>query len=342
MAKPMKTLSDANLVLALGLAATGCTVGRSADAIDPSDLAWPREGARVALERVIDAQSVGRKGKVLRWITGRARPEVFHRPYGVAWDGDSLLVTDPAAGRVIRVSPRGRIEESPGGALDGPIGVAVCPAGIVVTDSRTGHVSLLDRNLRPVRRIAEHLERPTGVACGEDRVFVVETGRHRVLVLEPGDLGDDDPEGEQSSLGGRGEGPGEFNFPAAIALNDGSLWVGDTLNFRIQRLDATLGGFLGDFGSLGDSPGEMPRIKGLSIDASGHIWVSDAHLDQVSLYRPDGTFLMDLGRRGSQAGEFSFPAGIAAHTDGRVAVVDSLNRRVQIFRLVTPRSVEAG
>ena len=37
---------------------------------------------------------------------------------------------------------------------------------------------------------------------------------------------------------------------------------------------------------------------------------------------------------GDEPGRFSFPAGIAAHPDGRIAVVDSLNRRVQVFRLV--------
>jgi hypothetical protein len=43
---------------------------------------------------------------------------------------------------------------------------------------------------------------------------------------------------------------------------------------------------------------------------------------------------MNLGGTGVEPGEFSFPSGIAAHPDGRVAVVDSLNRRVQVFRLL--------
>jgi DNA-binding beta-propeller fold protein YncE len=217
----------------------------------------------------------------------------------------------------------------------------VCPPWIVVTDSRAGNVWLLDRDLQPVRRLAERLERPTGVACDERRIFVTETGRHRVLVIESSDpVGNDRV--SPRSFGGRGDDPREFNFPTAVALSEASVWVGDTLNFRVQRLDAKLGSFLGGFGALGDSPGEMPRIKGLAVDAAGHVWISDAHLDQVALYRPDGAFLMELGGSGSQAGEFSFPAGVAAHPDGRVAVVDSLNRRVQVFRLVERPVVEAG
>ena len=65
----------------------------------------------------------------------------------------------------------------------------------------------------------------------------------------------------------------------------------------------------------------------------GNLWVSDAHLDQVALYRGDGTFLTSVGGSGSEPGQFSFPAGIAAHEDGRVAVVDSLNQRIQIFKV---------
>ena len=136
--------------------------------------------------------------------------------------------------------------------------------------------------------------------------------------------------------GGRGAGPGLFNFPAALSLHAGNLWVGDTLNFRVQRLDAIRGEPVGTFGRLGDAAGEMPRIKGVAVDAAGILWVSDAHLDRVALFRPDGTFLTDIGGKGELPGEFSFPAGLAAHPDGRVAIVDSLNRRIQIFRRVGP------
>ena len=46
-----------------------------------------------------------------------------------------------------------------------PIGIAACEAGIVVSDSRRGDLTLLDRNLQPIATLVENLERPTGVAC---------------------------------------------------------------------------------------------------------------------------------------------------------------------------------
>ncbi len=295
----------------------------------PDDLVWPPGNPHVRLERLIQLtdSSAGGLGKFLSWFSGRKRTPLFERPYGVAWLGDDLLVTDPGARRVVRITPRDQAVTSPEGAFETPIGVAVCSQGLVVTDASAGKVALYGPDMKRVRWIAQGLERPTGVACVGERVFVVETGNHRVMVGEP--------DGSWRSVGERGGEIGEFNFPTSVAVARGSLWVGDTLNFRIQRLDEISGVFDDMFGKLGDAPGDMPRIKGLAVDRLGNLWVSDAHLDRVSLYTSEGDLLMSLGGTGVDPGQFSFPAGIAAHPDGRVAVVDSLNRRVQIFRLLS-------
>ncbi|GAF98788.1 unnamed protein product, partial [marine sediment metagenome] len=168
--------------------------------------------ARIVLERVIDGQAIARSGgKLVRWITGSTPNRALERPYGIAWDGDDLIVTDPGAGRVIRISRKNKVKTSPAAVFDTPIGVAVCPSGIVVTDARLGRVTLLDHKLRRVRDLADGLERPTGVACAESRVYVIETGAHRILALDPSRHSDP---GIDLAWGRRGSGPGEFNFPA--------------------------------------------------------------------------------------------------------------------------------
>jgi DNA-binding beta-propeller fold protein YncE len=282
------------------------------------------------LEQVIQLQesSAGGAGGFLRWASGGGDTVIFERPYGVAWDGEDLLVTDPGAWRVVRIDPRGKLTVSPEGTVENPIGVAVCQDGVVVSDASAGKIVLLGPDLRRIDWIAEGIERPTGIACEGNEIFVVETGKHQVLARQP--------DGTWRVIGERGGGEAQFNFPTSVTVDNGWLWVGDTLNFRIQRLDAESGDFYHDFGHLGDSAGDMPRLKGIAIDGSGRAWVSDAYLDRVSLYTPDGVLLMSLGRTGVEPGEFSFPAGIAAHPDGRVAVVDSLNRRVQVFRVLEP------
>ncbi len=316
------------LVLAAGaLAIAGCASSQRVARTDFSTLEWPTGNPRVRLESVIRSRhDLGRRD-VFSWVVGRRAEALFTRPHGVAWDGEDLIVTDPAARRILRIGKGGQVKFSPVGVVEEPIGVAACSRGLIVTDVGSGGVALVDRQLRFVRWLAEDLDRPTGVACHGEVVWVVETGAQRIVAL----AGDG-----RRSFGQRGAEPGEFNYPTAAAFGNGRLYVGDTLNFRIQSLDPETGTALDSFGRLGDAPGEMPRIKGVAVDKSGHVWVSDAFLDMVSIYSADGGYLLGIGRQGIGPAEFAFPAGIAAHPDGRIAVVDSLNRRIQVFRVVEP------
>jgi hypothetical protein len=314
------------LILQIGL--VGCAY-RALEHGSSAGLEWPAGDPRVRLQTVIELDE-GKDSaglRILKWLGADEVGRRFRRPYGVAWHGDAVLIADPDAALIARIAPGGKIQFSPAGLFDQPIGVASCPQGIVATDAVAGRVALLDDDLRLVRWLSEELLRPTGVSCSDERTFVLETGRHRLVVIEP--------DGTRTILGGRGDGRLEFNYPSSIVVHEGFFLVGDTLNFRVQRLDVATGAYEAEFGRLGDAPGETPRIKGLAVDRDGNIWVSDAHLDRVSLYDAKGELLISLGGNGIEEGRFSFPAGIAAHADGRVAVVDSLNRRLQVFNLLT-------
>ncbi len=306
----------------LAVLCTACSVTTS-----QSPPTWDTSGARIALQRVIATQrdTASPSRMVMALATGRTDEPLFQRPYGIAWDGADLLVTDPAAHRVVRIGAK-TTTTSPDGAVEDPVGIAVCGDSIAVTDARGGAVALLDHTLRRRRWLANALARPTGVACSAGEFFVVETAAHRVVVLDAAGI-------VQRTIGARGDGTGQFNFPTSIALAGQKLFVGDTLNFRIQQFDRATGVYLASFGSIGDSAGEMPRIKGIAVDAEQRIWVTDAHLDQITLYSIDGQFLSALGRTGQQPGELAFPAGIAISAEGLVAVADSLNRRLQVFRV---------
>lgn len=315
----------------LVLALVACTSGGyQKERQDYDDLAWPQNDPRVKLDSIIrlDATRQGAARRVADHLTGVAGPSVVARPYAVVWSEDDLIVTDAAAGRVLRLTSDGRIDSSPDGIFESPVAVAVCDERILVTDSGAGGVAALNRHLDRVEWLVEGLDRPTGLACGGGQLFVVETAQHRILILEDGAV--------VGSVGARGEGEGEFNFPTAVTLTDEMLWVGDTLNFRVHVIDRLSGEPLRNFGTLGDAAGNMPRTKGLAVDSVGRLWITDAHIDQVAMYSPEGEFLMSLGGSGAEPGRFAFPAGVASHPDGRVAVVDSLNARVQIFRLVEP------
>jgi sugar lactone lactonase YvrE len=307
---------------------------------DPSStgpiLVWPPGEGRVQFEGEIRLRSdleVARS--TLRNVfKGKDDSPLFTRPYGLAWDGDALVVADPGAQQVIRIDLNGKIWVSTGSHFEFPTAVAACEQGIVVSDARAGRVVLLDRQLRPKAKLAESLHRPTGVACTRGRIFVVETGNHRVLML--------DDDGATRSIGSHGIAVGNFNYPTSIVLDGSTLWIGDALNFRVHRYDLTKMEFVSTFGRLGDSEGEMPRPKGIAVDRFGNLWVSDAHLDSVSLFSPTGDYLMSIGGTGAAPGRFAFPNGIAAHPDGRVAVSDSFNRRIQIFRTLATEGMPDG
>jgi len=317
-----------SILLAVGLTlATACATHRSAELSTEEEFGWPEENPRVLLESVIPLDHrEGRGGKLLRWLTEEPIAEAFLRPYAVAWDGDDLLVTDPDSGLAARIDRRGKVHTTSRGLFDQPIGVAACEQGIVVSDSRIGGIALLDRDLRLIGWLAQNLSRPTGITCDGGRIFLAETGAHRIVVL--------DPDGARRTIGERGNEPGQFNYPTSLAYDEGILFVADTMNFRVQRIEAETGRFLDAFGEIGDAPGAMPRLKGIALDRAGHLWVADGYLDRVSLFDAAGALLISIGGTGNEVTEFSFPAGIAAHVDGRVAVVDSLNRRLKVFRVI--------
>ena len=293
------------------------------------DWSWPEENPHLRLESLLDLEvSPGRWSVDAQQAV--AAGAAIGRPHGVAWVGDDLIVTDPEAGRVLRIDAQDRVLHSQRNLLLNPLGVTQCSFGLVVSDPATGRLALLDSELVFTRWIAEDLQRPTGIACDGDELWVVETGAHRLTVLKPS--------GIRRHIGQRGGGEGEFNFPTAIRLDGDDVLVGDTLNFRVVRLQRSTGRFISSFGELGDNPGQTPRIKDLAVDVAGQVWVTDAHLDRVSLYTAQGRLLLSLGSRGRGPAEFSFPAGLAAHGDGRVAVVDSFNRRIQIFRVLVGES----
>jgi len=281
---------------------------------------------RLVVERVLEGAR-GPQGWIRRWLTGSTPEPILDRPFAAEWDGEDLLVADPGSAAVVRIDARDRVRaRTPAGMFASPIGIASCGGQVIVADSRLGAVLSLDRDLQHARPIAAGLGRPTGVACGGDRIFVVVTGEHRILEIQLAT-------GEQRSLGRRGAAPGEFNFPTTIAVDGETILVGDTLNFRVQRLDRESGKNIQSFGRLGDASGETPRIKGLAVDERRRVWVSDSLLDQVAVFSDSGNLLCDFGGTGSEPGYFAFPAGIAAASDGRIAIVDSLNRRIQVVQI---------
>src|SRR5262249_54398911 len=84
-------------------------------------------------------------------------------------------------------------------------------------------------------------------------------------------------------FGGEGDGPGEFNGPAALDVDAaGDDWVADERNERIEQVEQS-GKIIAKFGSEGSGPGaiELGFPMGLLAGPDGAIWVSDSPDDRV-------------------------------------------------------------
>ena len=105
---------------------------------------------------------------------------------------------------------------------------------------------------------------------------------------------------EQSDLvANRSKSPGAFHFPAFVDVGpDGTVYVSDGMNFRIQAFDAN-GAYLFHFGFHGDTPGGFARPKDLAIDSEGQVYVVDAAFNNIQIFTAKGELLLAFGAIGS-------------------------------------------
>ncbi len=148
-----------------------------------------------------------------------------------------------------------------------------------------------------------------------------------------------DPKGNPiSTFGGFGNSDGKFNDPWGIAVDtDGSIFVADTFNHRIQKFDAS-GNFLFSWGTPGVSadPGsERSTVffgpRAIIFDNNGHLLVSDTGNKRIQVFDREGNYVAQFGQTGTGNGEFNEPVGLAVDATGNVYVADIWNQRIQVF-----------
>jgi DNA-binding beta-propeller fold protein YncE len=305
------------------------------DAPAAGALTWPSPPARtrVRFVRTLDPKSVRGKPSVfsrfVRLVIGGGEEPHMKQPYGIAVGPDRKLYVADTFGRAIHVFDVAKSQYSSiKVAGDSLIGVGIAGSRLFVTDSAAGRILCLDPKGHVLWTLGskEGLMRPTGLAVGNDRVYVVDTVGNRVVVVNFAG-------GVVHFFGQRGDGPGQFNFPTNIARGaDGRLYVTDAMNFRVQVFDGN-GRFLRAFGHLGDGPGDFDKPKGIALDSDGHVYVVEGMSDRVQIFDESGRLLLQFGESGSGDGQLWLPSGIAI-ADDVVYVADAANRRVEVYQYV--------
>ena len=320
----MKPSVAAVVLLALvTVAFVGC-VTQPKVAPAPAEAAFyplPPDPPRIQfLTSISTSQDVGAKKKsgFAQFILGEEEEPVHgpYKPYGIAMHDGKIYVCDTKALVIdvfdLKNSSFYYFGNSGQGKLRKPINIFIDPATgeKYVADPVRQQVVVFGPDDNYVRAYGTAFEsKAVDVAVWEGEVFVVDVGSHQIDVYDKvsGNL--------LRRIGERGPEPGHFNFPSNIAIDaEGNLYVSDSFNFRIQKLDRN-GNVLKVIGEVGDAPGTFTRARGLAVDRDGILYVVDAAFELVQLFNKDGRCLMWFPSGGEDPGALVLPADIYINYD---------------------------
>lgn len=195
---------------------------------------------------------------------------------------------------------------------------------------------------------AGQYQQPADLDVGPDgSIYVVDTGNHRVQRL--GADGN-----AQVAIGGIGQSEGRFaqppgttDGPWGVAVGpDGSVYVADTWNHRIQKFDRDLN-FVKAWGEPYIPGQELTPLllfgpRSIAIDADGNLLVADTGNGRIVKYSPEGKPLATFGKKFSLAenpeakpgdgdpalDELWEPVGVTIGPDGDIFIADYWNLRI--------------
>jgi len=214
-----------------------------------------------------------------------------------------------------------------------PYGVAADSKGLIyAADQGVGAVFVFNPETKAVELIGNgrqvHFGAISGLAIDDnDRLFVTDTGLHRVDVFTPATHQFDTAFGADVLAN-----------PSSIAIDTENrfLYVVDTQNDVVDVFDADTYKLLRKIGTSGKkhtltNPGNFSLPMGVAVDKDGNVYVTDTFNDRVEIFDADGGFVSTFGKNGDGPADFERPKGIAIDGDGHIWVADAAQDRVKVF-----------
>ena len=177
------------------------------------------------------------------------------------------------------------------------------------------------------------LQNPRGLAAAPDgSIYVADSRNHRIqhfsadgeLITSWGSFAD--------ATAGAAPG-GTFNEPWGITVApDGSVYVADTWNHRIQHFTAD-GQFITMWGYFGqaEAPDAFWGPRDVVVDSEGRVFVTDTGNKRIVVFDKEGSYLTQFGQGGIELGDLDEPVGLAMNAEDQLYVADTWNKRVQLF-----------
>ncbi|TAK51075.1 MAG: 6-bladed beta-propeller [Bacteroidetes bacterium] len=323
--------------LAFALLASGC--GSSREMESARRYIWPEppDSPRVEYINTLRGESDFSSGigGFFNALSGGAVAIKFSRPFDICLAGEERYYVTDATNGVILYDTKKKTVEAIGERstidLKEPRGIAYAHGKLFIGLASSKKIAVLNDNGEVIRAIGRDgkFQNPIDIVCDSlrNRIYIVDIKQHKVFAYtEDGD--------SLFTIGKRGEGNGEFNYPQSAAVDaNGNLYVVDGFNFRIAIFD-TNGTYLRQFGSQGDVYGSFARPKGIALDSYGNIYVLDGVHQNFQIFNNAGELLMFVGKFSYMNDGFQNPVSIAIDGNNRIFVTDNLNSRVQVFQLL--------
>jgi DNA-binding beta-propeller fold protein YncE len=307
--------------------------------IQQTDITWPAppDEPRVQYVTTYKGEDDFRfgLGSILDFIGGSKGKSGLARPFDVCLDDyGRIYVSDVAQGVLVFNTMEKSVEVF--GAknripLQDARGIAYGHNKIFIGLADAGQIFVLDTGGTFLYAIGKEgqFETPVDVAIDTNtsRVLIVDNKQHKVLVFsETGD--------SLFSIGKRGVGDGDFNYPQSIAVDEESnIYVMDAFNFRVEIFDSE-GKYLRQFGKQGNIFATFSRPKGIALDTYGNIYVLDANHNNVQIFDKEGSLLLFVGKYSTENDGFQGPVSIAIDRNNTIYVTDQINQRLQVFQLL--------
>lgn len=300
------------LLAAAALLAASCAERHARPAASPADRAQPDPHA-LCIGNLLTAQpATPAETRLAEFLFGAAPepPLGLLRPVAACASGDQIVVADVGLRALVSLDPaRPRLR-----TLDvtpqAPVALAADSDGsLLVADGAAATAERLDARGR--RRTRYTLDgdpfRPAGIAALRGDVWVANTALQRIEVFDAAGS-------HLRSVGRRGDQPGEFAMPLALAVTPrDDVLVADLLAARVHIFSPD-GAFIRSFGAPTRRFDGLSRPKGVAVGPDGVIFVSDAGTRRVHAFRPDGSPLATFGEPPGSPRSLALPAGVAVTT----------------------------